>query len=105
MAAPTFISGRRAALLAVPTIVAVAIATTKRQVAQLRRLVDDLLDVSRVTQGRIELQRRPIEILPIIVQAIEAVQPMLREKRHRLVSVDAAEQPALYVHADPARLM
>jgi len=39
-----------------------AIATTKRQVAQLRRLVDDLLDVSRVTQGRIELQRRPLEL-------------------------------------------
>jgi signal transduction histidine kinase/DNA-binding response OmpR family regulator len=82
-----------------------AIATTKRQVAQLRRLVDDLLDVSRVTQGRIELQRRPIEVSHIILQAIEAVQPMLREKRHRLVAVDSREEPALHVHADPARLM
>jgi signal transduction histidine kinase/two-component SAPR family response regulator len=82
-----------------------AIATTKRQLAQLRRLVDDLLDVSRVTQGRIELQRRPSEIAPILAQAIEAVQPMLREKRHRLVSVESGERPALYVHADPARLM
>ena len=82
-----------------------AIATTKRQVAQLRRLVDDLLDVSRVTQGRIELQRRPLEVAHIIVPAIEAVQPLLREKRHRLVAVDATEHPALYVNADPARLM
>jgi signal transduction histidine kinase/CheY-like chemotaxis protein len=82
-----------------------AIATTKRQVAQLRRLVDDLLDVSRVTQGRIELQRRPIEVAHIIVPAIEAVQPVLREKRHRLVAVDSTEHPALYVNADPARLM
>src|SRR5499433_2610627 len=82
-----------------------AIATTKRQVAQLRRLVDDLLDVSRVTQGRIELQRRPIELSHIIVPALEAVQPMLREKRHRLVAVESTEHPALYVNADPARLM
>jgi signal transduction histidine kinase/DNA-binding response OmpR family regulator len=82
-----------------------AIATTKRQVAQLRRLVDDLLDVSRVTQGRIELQRRPIAVSHIIVPAIEAVQPVLREKRHRLVAVDSTEHPALYVNADPARLM
>ena len=82
-----------------------AIATTKRQVAQLRRLVDDLLDVSRVTQGRIELQRRPLEVSHIIMQALEAVQPVLREKRHRLVAVDSTEQPALYVNADPARLM
>ncbi len=74
-----------------------AIATTKRQVAQLRRLVDDLLDVSRVTQGRIELQRRPIEVSHIILQAIEAVRPMLREKRHRLVAVGSSEHPALYV--------
>jgi signal transduction histidine kinase/ActR/RegA family two-component response regulator len=82
-----------------------AIATTKRQVAQLRRLVDDLLDVSRVTQGRIELQLRPIEVAHIIVPAIEAVQPVLREKRHRLVVVGSTEHPALYVNADPARLM
>jgi signal transduction histidine kinase/CheY-like chemotaxis protein len=85
--------------------VATAIATTKRQVAQLRRLVDDLLDVSRVTQGRIELQRSPLEVSHVIVQAIEAVQPVLREKRHRLVAVDSTDHAALYVNADPARLM
>jgi signal transduction histidine kinase len=82
-----------------------AIAITRRQVAQLTRLVDDLLDVSRVTQGRIELQRRPVDIPHVIVQAIEAVQPVLRERHHRLVSVHSAEHPALYVNADPARLI
>ena len=82
-----------------------AIAITRRQVAQLTRLVNDLLDVSRVTQGRIELQRRTVDIPHIIVQAIEAVQPILRERRHRLVSVHSAEHPALYVYADPARLI
>ena len=82
-----------------------AIAITRRQVAQLTRLVDDLLDVSRVTQGRIELQRRPIEVSHIIMQAIEAVQPILREKGHRLVSVHSTGHAALCVNADPARLM
>jgi len=85
--------------------VASAIAATRRQVTQLTRLVDDLLDVSRVTQGRIELQRRPIEVSHIVMQAIEAVQPILREKTHRLVTVHAAEPRELYVSADPARLM
>ncbi|HYX73509.1 MAG TPA: ATP-binding protein [Steroidobacteraceae bacterium] len=82
-----------------------AVAATRRQITQLTRLVDDLLDVSRVTQGRIELQRRPVEISHIVMQAIEAVQPMLREKTHRLVTVHAAEPRELYVDADPARLM
>ena len=82
-----------------------AIAITARQVAQLTRLVDDLLDVSRVTQGRIELQLRPIDIPQIVTQAIEAVQPILREKHHRLVSVRSADDPVLSVNADPARLM
>jgi signal transduction histidine kinase len=82
-----------------------AIAATRRQVTQLTRLVDDLLDVSRVTQGRIELQRRPVELAHIMMQAIEAVQPILREKHHRLVTVHAAEPTDLYVNADPARLM
>ena len=85
--------------------VASAIAATRRQVTQLTRLVDDLLDVSRVTQGRIELQRRPLPVSHIIMQAIEAVQPILREKHHRLVTVHAAEPPDLYVNADPARLL
>jgi CheY-like chemotaxis protein len=58
-----------------------------------------------VTQGRIELQRRPVDIPHVIVQAIEAVQPVLRERHHRLVSVHSAEHAALYVNADPARLI
>jgi signal transduction histidine kinase/DNA-binding response OmpR family regulator len=82
-----------------------AITATRRQVTQLTRLVDDLLDVSRVTQGRIELQRRPLEVSHIIMQAIEAVQPMMREKHHRLITVHAAEPRDLYVNADPARLV
>ena len=75
----------------------------KRQVTQLTRLVDDLLDVSRITQGRIELTREPLDLAAVISQALEAVEPMLRDKRHR-VSMQASE-PALVVDGDNARLV
>jgi PAS domain S-box-containing protein len=75
----------------------------KRQVAHLTRLVDDLLDVSRITQGRIELQRAPIELLAVIVQALESVDPLVREKGHRVER--ALGDAPLYVHGDSARLV
>ena len=85
-----------------PTV-AGALDIARRQVDQLTRLVDDLLDVSRVTQGRIELQRRPTSVPQIVAQALEAVQPLMREKRHR-VTVQTLGMAAPFVNADPARL-
>jgi PAS domain S-box-containing protein len=75
----------------------------KRQVTQLTRLVDDLLDVSRITQGRIELTREPLELGAIIAQAIETVEPLLREKQHK-VSIVSSYQ-LLHVNGDNARLV
>jgi PAS domain S-box-containing protein len=75
----------------------------KRQVTHLARLVDDLLDVSRITQGRIELRRAPQELAPILAQARESVEPLLREKRHVLL-VSTSFEP-LYVYGDHARLV
>jgi len=75
----------------------------KRQVTHLTRLVDDLLDVSRITQGRIQLQRQPLELSTIISQAMESVEPLLREKRHKVI-VASSFQP-LYVDGDSARLV
>jgi PAS domain S-box-containing protein len=75
----------------------------KRQVTQLTRLVDDLLDVSRITQGRIELTREPLELNGVIAQAMETVEPLLRDKRHR-VALAASDQP-LHVSGDNARLI
>ena len=76
----------------------------KRQISQLTRLVDDLLDVSRITQGCIQLQQRTIELSQVIAQAVESVEPLFLEKRHRL-SVHTASVPSLRVSADPARLV
>ena len=65
----------------------------KRQVAHLARLVDDLLDVSRITQGRIELQRQPLDLSPVVAQAIESVEPLIREKRHKRARRQRATPP------------
>ena len=81
-----------------------AIAMIKRQVTQLTRLVDDLLDVSRITRGRIALQPRPTDLATVITQAVEMVGPQLREYQHDL-SVLASSYEPLYVNGDVARLV
>jgi signal transduction histidine kinase/DNA-binding response OmpR family regulator len=77
----------------------------KRQTRQLMRLVDDLLDVSRITQGRIELHRQPIDLASVVAQAVETVEPQLREKQHRLIMTSSAGYEPLYVSGDFARLV
>ena len=79
------------------------LAVLKRQTGQLSRLVDDLLDISRIQQGRLTLQERPVEIMEILDQALETVQPLLREQRHDL-SVERLRAPA-FVLGDRARLV
>ena len=80
-----------------------ALGMTKRQVAQLCRLVDDLLDVSRITQRRIELKRRTIDLPSIIAHAVETVEPLLKEKQIEISITTSSNQP-LHVNGDPARL-
>ena len=66
-------------------------AIIERQVQHMTRLVDDLLDVSRITRGKVELRRRPIEIADVIAKAVEIASPALEQKQHRLeVDVPAA---------------
>lgn len=74
-----------------------------RQVTQLSRLVDDLLDVSRITKGRIELQQNAIELGNAIAIAIESIQSPLMEKRHKL-SYTPGDQP-LYIKGDLTRIV
>jgi signal transduction histidine kinase len=81
-----------------------AIGMVKRQVTQLTRLVDDLLDVSRITQGRIELETRPVDFAAVVAQAVETVEPQLRERRHRLSTTTSGYGP-LFVLGDFARLV
>jgi two-component system, sensor histidine kinase len=80
-----------------------AVEIVRRQVTHLTRMVDDLLDVSRVTQGRIQLQKKPIEVASIISEALEGAEPLLKEKQHRVEF--AAHPKPLYVDGDNARLV
>jgi PAS domain S-box-containing protein len=73
----------------------------ERQTTHLVRLVDDLLDVSRVIRGKIQLQREPIELDGVVAKAIETASPLIEQRRHRL-EVDVPRP--LVVHADPTRL-
>ena len=62
----------------------------ERQVQHLTTLVDDLLDVSRITQGKIALKRERVELSSVVSRAVELASPLLEERRHRLV-VDVPE--------------
>lgn len=74
----------------------------RRQVSHMARLVDDLLDVARVTQGKLELKRERVRAHAVFDTAIEAVRPLIERKRHTLeVGLEPAD-PWLY--ADPVRL-
>ncbi len=79
-----------------------AIGVVQRQVGNLTRLVDDLLDVSRITQGRVELRRHPIQLAEVVAQAVETVAPLIQEKQHELLVTNSR---AARVNGDPARLV
>jgi PAS domain S-box-containing protein len=74
----------------------------ERQVAQMMRLVDDLLDVSRITTGRLELRRERIELAQVIRSAVETSRPLIDAAHHEL-SVELPSGPIL-LDADPVRL-
>jgi signal transduction histidine kinase/CheY-like chemotaxis protein len=74
----------------------------ERQVKQLVRLIDDLLDVSRITSGKIHLRKDFVDVSSILSLAIEAARPLIDERKHALtVSIEDGELP-LYV--DEARV-
>ena len=75
----------------------------ERQARHLVRLVDDLLDVSRLVSGKIQLVRRPIELAQIVTRAIETVSPLVEAKKH-LVEIDVPDH-GLIVDGDEARLV
>jgi signal transduction histidine kinase len=74
----------------------------ERQLAHLTRLVDDLLDVSRITRGKINLNKEVIEIGALVARTVETVQPLIEERGHTL----AVQLPGgiLAVLGDPTRL-
>jgi PAS domain S-box-containing protein len=74
----------------------------ERQVQHLVRLVDDLLDVSRVMRGKIELRRECVELASIVAGAVETVQPLIDAQDHQLLVRLPSE--SVPIDADPVRL-
>src|SRR5690606_3728183 len=74
----------------------------ERQLGSMRRLVDDLLEVSRVTRGQMELRFEQAELATIVRSAVEVSQPLIAAAQHRLEIV-LPEEP-VYLQADVVRL-
>ena len=78
------------------------VAVIERQVGHLVRLVDDLLDISRITRGKVELRKQRVELATVIVRGAEMASPLLEQRRQRL---DLEVPPdGLLVDGDPDRL-
>lgn len=85
-----------------PSRVARSREIVERQIVHMTRLIDDLLDVSRITRGKIELREQPLLLSSVIEQAIESARPLIDERGHRVV-LDLPSEPVTFL-ADPARL-
>jgi PAS domain S-box-containing protein len=80
-----------------------ALEIVRRQSGHMSRLVDELLDVSRITQGTVELRAETLELQDMVSAALDTVQPLLRSKRHRLTTILTREP--LPVRGDATRLV
>jgi PAS domain S-box-containing protein len=74
-----------------------------RQLSHMVRLIDDLLDVSRISRGKIELRKSRVELASILNQAVEATRPAMDSARHKL-TITLPKTP-VFLQADPVRLV
>jgi signal transduction histidine kinase len=74
-----------------------------RQISHMVRLVDDLLDASRITRGKITLEKAPVRLGDVIAQAVEMVRPLIDRKAHEL-GVEVPPE-SIWLEADEARLV
>ncbi|WP_029002008.1 hybrid sensor histidine kinase/response regulator [Azohydromonas australica] len=74
----------------------------QRQLGHMGRLVDDLLEVSRITQGKLELRLQLLDVVVVVQAALEEVRPALLAAQHRL-DITLPQEPT-WLHADPVRL-
>lgn len=76
--------------------------TMERQVTQMVRLIDDLLDVNRISRGKLALRKQRTELASVVYQAAEICRPLVESAGHEL-KIELPEQP-VYLHADAVRL-
>ncbi len=85
-----------------PSDVAWSMEVIHRQTGQLNRLIDDLLDVSRITQGMVQLRKELLDISEVLGRAVDAVRGLIEERRHAL-NVSLPPDP-LALEGDPVRM-
>lgn len=85
-----------------PQVIADSVSMMERQLTQLVRLVDDLMDVSRISRGKIELRKEPVELTAVINSAVETSRPLIEEMGHQL-TLSLPPEP-IYLDADLTRL-
>jgi signal transduction histidine kinase/CheY-like chemotaxis protein len=83
--------------------VALARDIIERQARHAARLLDDLLDVGRITQGKVALEQTTLDLVALVRDAVVAVRPIIEARRHRVEL--ALPSDAVVVHGDPARLL
>lgn len=74
----------------------------ERQVGQLKHLVDDLLEVSRITTGRVQLRQKRVTVNGVVDRAVETARPLIQQRQHEL-TVSLPPKP-VWLYADAARL-
>jgi PAS domain S-box-containing protein len=85
-----------------PAALAVLQEVMERQLRHMVRLIDDLIDVSRISRGTLELRRGPVELASVVRQAVETARPVAEAAGHRL-AVELPSEP-VYLDGDPVRL-
>ncbi len=85
-----------------PTSVSLAREMLERQVGQLGRIIDDLVDISRIVERKITLKKETVELHKVVEVALETCRSQIEGREHRLSVSLPAE--ALYLHGDPVRL-
>lgn len=74
----------------------------ERQMRQMVRLVDDLLDMARITRGKVKLRKEPVELSVLVERSVETVRPLAQERRHKMI-VNLPPDP-VWLEADPVRI-
>jgi signal transduction histidine kinase/DNA-binding response OmpR family regulator len=74
----------------------------ERQIRHMTRLIDDLLDVSRITRGKIQLRKEDVDLAAVVARAVDSARPLVEQSGHRL-EVAVGPEP-LWLHADPTRV-
>lgn len=77
--------------------------TLERQTAHMARLIEDLLDLTRVRRGKLTLRRQSVDLRTIFINAVELAKPLVESRKHHLEVVQSPEP--LWVSGDPSRLV